>query len=280
MKSVHHPAHEDDGSTNVKSTLIRHQSEGRNQTTRDVLIKTVTSDNSFFPDCSPVKDGPTRSLANRVRPARRVGCTRGWMPSLRLPDIGSQLEPGNPTPGAHTTGALGHASMLAAPASGRVAVLAPRRQARRVVARRVAVARALDGAGDELRDESRGDDRPVDAEARVAAPCLARPEWRTALGTVVSCAALSAGARTPPALAVADAGVGASASVSSRDARADRGASLPAELLARTHAADASRIADVGFLPAAVGIPRTGWFVGSWIAGNAAGIQKQCHVDS
>ena len=165
--------------------------------------------------------------------------------------------------------------MLAAPASGRVAVLAPRRQARRVVARRVAVARALDGAGDELRDESRGDDRPVDAEARVAAPCLARPGWRTALGTAVSCAALSAGARTPPALAVADAGVGASASVSSRDARADRGASLPAELLARTHAADASRIADVSFLPAAVGIPRTGWFVGSWIAGNAAGIQKQ-----
>ena len=47
------------------------------------------------------------------------------------------------------------------------------------------------------------------------------------------------------------------------------------ELLARTHAADASRIADVGFFPAAVGIPRTGWFVGSWIAGNAAGIQKQ-----
>ena len=165
--------------------------------------------------------------------------------------------------------------MLAAPASGRAAVLAPRRQARRVVARRVAVARALDGAGDELRDESRGDDRPVDAEARVAAPCLARPGWRTALGTAVSCAALSAGARTPPALAVADAGVGASASVSSRDARADRGASLPAELLARNHAADASRIADVSFLPAAVGIPRTGWFVGSWIAGNAAGIQKQ-----
>ena len=60
----------------------------------------------------------------------------------------------------------------------------------------------------------------------------------------------------------------------SRRAR-DRGASLPAELLARTHAADASRIADVSFLPAAVGIPRTGWFVGSWIAGNAAGIQKQ-----
>ena len=172
--------------------------------------------------------------------------------------------------------------MLAAPASGRVAVLAPRRQARRVVARRVAVsrrvavARAPDRAGDDdFRDDSRGDDRPVDAEKRVAAPRLARPGWRTAVGTAVSCAALSAGARTPPALAVADAGVGASAFVSSSDTRADRGASLPAELLARPHAADASRVADVGFLPAAVAVPRTGWFVGSWIAGNAAGIQKQ-----
>ena len=165
--------------------------------------------------------------------------------------------------------------MLAAPASGRVAVLAPRRQARRVVARRVAVARALDGAGDELRDESRGDDRPVDAEARVAAPCLARPGWRTALGTAVSCAALSAGARTPRRSPSPTPAWGR-ARLSRLATRArDRGASLLAELLARNHAADASRIADVSFLPAAVGIPRTGWFVGSWIAGNAAGIQKQ-----
>ena len=97
------------------------------------------------------------------------------MPSLRLPDIGSQLEPGNPTPGAHTTGALGHASMLAAPASGRVAVLAPRRQARRVVARRVAVARALDGAGDRIarRIPRRRPPRRRRSARRRALPCEA-----------------------------------------------------------------------------------------------------------
>ena len=96
----------------------------------------------------------------------------GWVCFARsLPDMSrALLKPGNPPPGAHTTGALGHASMLAAPASGRVAVLAPRRQARRVVARRVAVsrrvavARARDRAGDDdFRDDSRGDDRPVEA---------------------------------------------------------------------------------------------------------------------
>ena len=88
------------------------------------------------------------------------------------------------------------------------------------------------------------------------------------------CAALSAGARTPPALAVADAGVGR-ARLSRLATRARIEARRSPRSPARTHAADASRIADVSFLPAAVGIPRTGWFVGSWIAGNAAGIQKQ-----
>ena len=187
------------------------------------------------------------------------------MPSLRLPDIGSQLEPGNPTPGAHTTGALGHASMLAAPASGRVAVLAPRRQARRVVARRRCRARV--GRGGERATNPAATTAPstpkrasLALRGRDGAP---RSERR-------SHAPRSPPGRGRPAPAVADAGVGAA-----RLSRLATRARIEARRSPRSSSRDRrGRVPHRGRQPPPPSASAHGLVRRGLIAGNAAGIRS------
>ena len=109
--------------------------------------------------------------------------------------------------------------------------------------------------------------------------------WRRVLGTAVVAAAFSAGARAPEAFAApatsspvspapsssADpSSAGSAASLLARAPAPSRGSARSARALETANPA----LAELGFLPA-LALPRTGWFVGSWIAGNATFFQQQ-----
>jgi uncharacterized membrane protein YheB (UPF0754 family) len=108
--------------------------------------------------------------------------------------------------------------------------------------------------------------------------------WRRVLGTAVVAAAFSAGARAPEAFAApATSSPVVPAPSSSIEASAGSAGSLLARMPAPSRAIDPSAlnletanpaVAELGFLPA-LALPRTGWFVGSWIAGNATFFQQQ-----
>ena len=116
--------------------------------------------------------------------------------------------------------------------------------------------------------------------------------FRRVLGAAAGAAALSACARAPEAFAApATSSPVSPAPSSSIEASAGSTASLLARVPAPSRASESARVletanpavAELGFLPALV-LPRTGWFVGSWIAGNAtiagnaAFFQKQFEV--
>ena len=109
--------------------------------------------------------------------------------------------------------------------------------------------------------------------------------WRRVLGTAVVAAAFSAGARAPEAFAApaTSSPVSPAPSSSADPSSAGSAASLlarapaPSRVSARSARALETAnptLAELGFLPA-LALPRTGWFVGSWIAGNATFFQQQ-----
>ena len=109
--------------------------------------------------------------------------------------------------------------------------------------------------------------------------------WRRVLGTAVVAAAFSAGARAPEAFAApaTSSPVSPAPSSSADPSSAGSAASLLARAPAHSHVSARSAraletanpaLAELGFLPA-LALPRTGWFVGSWIAGNATFFQQQ-----
>ena len=112
--------------------------------------------------------------------------------------------------------------------------------------------------------------------------------WKRMIGTAAGAAALSACARAPQAAFAAPTVpsplIGVQSSKSSPFATENRRASpsssaLLRRLPGRANAAHANAnvISETSFLPALV-LPRSGWFVGSWIAGNAGFFQKQFEV--
>ena len=109
--------------------------------------------------------------------------------------------------------------------------------------------------------------------------------WRRVLGTAVVAAAFSAGARAPEAFAApaTSSPVSPAPSSSADPSSAGSAASLLARAPAHSRVSARSAraletanptLAELGFLPA-LALPRTGWFVGSWIAGNATFFQQQ-----
>ena len=109
--------------------------------------------------------------------------------------------------------------------------------------------------------------------------------WRRVLGTAVVAAAFSAGARAPEAFAApatsspVSPAPSSSADPSSAGSAASLLARAPAPSCVSARSARALEtanptLAELGFLPA-LALPRTGWFVGSWIAGNATFFQQQ-----
>ena len=109
--------------------------------------------------------------------------------------------------------------------------------------------------------------------------------WRRVLGTAVVAAAFSAGARAPEAFAApaTSSPVSPAPSSSADPSSAGSAESLlarapaPSRVSARSARALETAnpaLAELGFLPA-LALPRTGWFVGSWIAGNATFFQQQ-----
>lgn len=112
-----------------------------------------------------------------------------------------------------------------------------------------------------------------------------RPGWRAAVGATIGGAALHAGSAAPAAFATAPPATSTTRSVDGRIGTDGgvRDASALAPLLERLSVTssppvsprDPALVGDVAFLPAAVALPRTGWIVTSWFAGNAVGIQKQ-----
>lgn len=168
-----------------------------------------------------------------------------------------------------------------------------KREGRRVAGasrRRVPRARASSGSHDpalrEHRECRRSDAPEVGPSPR--GPGTETGAWRRVLGTAVVAAAFSAGARAPEAFAAPATSSPVSPAPSSSADPAPSSAGSAASLLARAPApsrdfrARSARalgtanpaLAELGFLPA-LALPRTGWFVGSWIAGNATFFQQQ-----
>ena len=164
-----------------------------------------------------------------------------------------------------------------------------KREGRRVAGasrRRVPRARASSCSHDpalrEHRECRRSDAPEVGLSPR--GPGTETGAWRRVLGTAVGAAAFSAGARAPEAFAApATSSPVVPASSSSIEASAGSAGSLLARMPAPSRAIDPSAlnletanpaVAELGFLPA-LALPRTGWFVGSWIAGNATFFQQQ-----
>lgn len=155
--------------------------------------------------------------------------------------------------------------------------------------RRVPRARAWscsnDPAGCERRECRPSDAPEVGPSPR--GPCAGTGSWRRVLGTAAGAAAFSACARAPEAFAApATSSPVVPAPSSSIEASAGSAGSLLARMPAPSRAIDPSAlnletanpaVAELGFLPA-LALPRTGWFVGSWIAGNATFFQKQFEV--
>ena len=165
-----------------------------------------------------------------------------------------------------------------------------KREGRRVAGasrRRVPRARASSGSHDpalrEHRECRRSDAPEVGPSPR--GPGTETWAWRRVLGTAVVAAAFSAGARAPEAFAApaTSSPVSPAPSSSAAPSSAGSAASLlarapaPSRVSARSARALESAnpaLAELGFLPA-LALPRTGWFVGSWIAGNATFFQQQ-----
>ena len=153
--------------------------------------------------------------------------------------------------------------------------------------RRVPRARASSGSHDpalrEHRECRRSDAPEVGPSPR--GPGTETGAWRRVLGTAVVAAAFSAGARAPEAFAApaTSSPVSPAPSSSADPSSAGSAASLlarapaPSRVSARSARALGTAnpaLAELGFLPA-LALPRTGWFVGSWIAGNATFFQQQ-----
>ena len=165
-----------------------------------------------------------------------------------------------------------------------------KREGRRVAGasrRRVPRARASSGSHDpalrEHRECRRSDAPEVGPSPR--GPGTETGAWRRVLGTAVVAAAFSAGARAPEAFAApaTSSPVSPAPSSSADPSSAGSAASLlarapaPSRVSARSARALGTAnpaLAELGFLPA-LALPRTGWFVGSWIAGNATFFQQQ-----
>jgi len=166
-----------------------------------------------------------------------------------------------------------------------------KREGRRVAGasrRRVPRARASSGSHDpalrEHRECRRSDAPEVGPSPR--GPGTETGAWRRVLGTAVVAAAFSAGARAPEAFAApATSSPVSPAPSSSADPSSAGSASnsllarapAPSRVSARSARALGTAnpaLAELGFLPA-LALPRTGWFVGSWIAGNATFFQQQ-----
>ena len=165
-----------------------------------------------------------------------------------------------------------------------------KREGRRVAGasrRRVPRARASSCSHDpalrEHRECRRSDAPEVGPSPR--GPGTETGAWRRVLGTAVVAAAFSAGARAPEAFAApaTSSPVSPAPSSSADPSSAGSAASLlarapaPSRVSARSARALETAnpaLAELGFLPA-LALPRTGWFVGSWIAGNATFFQQQ-----
>jgi len=166
-----------------------------------------------------------------------------------------------------------------------------KREGRRVAGasrRRLPRARASSGSHDpalrEHRECRRSDAPEVGPSPR--GPGTETGAWRRVLGTAVVAAAFSAGARAPEAFAApATSSPVSPAPSSSADPSSAGSASnsllarapAPSRVSARSARALGTAnpaLAELGFLPA-LALPRTGWFVGSWIAGNATFFQQQ-----
>ena len=157
---------------------------------------------------------------------------------------------------------------------------------KRAVRRRVPCANASSFAIPEGNSETLN---PGDGDDLGTKPFLGTPtgvgQWKRVLGTAAGMAALTACARAPEAFAapvVPPSIIGTSSKTENRTSALlerlpvrDARTQVRAVINTSNRESTPNVIAETGFLPAIAQIPRTGWFVGSWIAANSAFFQKQ-----